>query len=182
MIVQQWIGVSVIVMLMAMTGAVVGAQERKIAQLSPGVMMSPSVPADAVAQQRERRDFGDYASATLTTKAWNALNRNDHAGVELYADKCIELYEEEAQRQQASLTDFAPKDTAVEYWALNDVATASLIKGLSRVAQGRSLEAEQAFQTIIREYPYAQAWNSKGWMWKVQSGAKDQLALMESPP
>lgn len=174
----QWMGVSLLVTMVVLAGARANAQEDE-ARRSAGMMMNPSLPAQVVAVE-ERRDFGDYTSATLTKKAWDALNRNDHAGVELYANKCIELYQEEAKRQQASLHDFAPQDRAFDYWALNDVATAYLIKGLSSVAQGRSAQAELAFQAILKDYPLAQAWNSKGWMWKVQAGAKDQLALLRT--
>lgn len=39
----QWIGISVLVMIVAVAGAVVGAQEGGSAKRSNGMMMSPSV-------------------------------------------------------------------------------------------------------------------------------------------
>lgn len=176
-VLMQWIGVTVLVMIVAIAGVIAGAQEGRTV-VNAGPMLNPSLIVPVVTA--DARDFGDYTSATLTKRAWDALNKNDSAGVELYTNKCIELYEQEAKRQQASLQDFAPQEVAFEHWALNDVATAYLIKGLSHVAQGHAQQAERTFQTIIQEYSYAQAWNSKGWMWKVQSGARDQLALLRT--
>jgi tetratricopeptide (TPR) repeat protein len=90
-------------------------------------------------------DFGDYTSQTLTTKAWEALAKSDTKGVELFTKKCIELYEKDAKEQQASLTEFPPKDKTFNYWALNDVATCYFILGESLMAQNRHQEAKAAF-------------------------------------
>jgi tetratricopeptide (TPR) repeat protein len=120
-------------------------------------------------------DFGDYKSETLTTKAWGALANDDHRGVELYTKKCFELYEDDAKRQQAELTDFAPKDKVFSYWALNDVATSYFIWGESLLAQQRYQEAKVAFERIIDEFSFAQAWDPKGWFWKLAVGARDRL-------
>jgi tetratricopeptide (TPR) repeat protein len=120
-------------------------------------------------------DFGDYTSETLTVKAWGALDKSDHKGVELYTKKCIELYEEEAKKQQASLTEFAPKDKAFNYWALNDVATCYFILGESLMAQGRYQDAKAAFERIVNDLSFAQCWDPKGWFWKVAVGARGRL-------
>ena len=125
-------------------------------------------------------DFGDFSSMTLTSKAWDALNAGDFAAVEAYATKCISLYEAKAVEQQALLTDFAPKDKAFDSWALNDVATCYFILGKTRAAQGRTSEAQEAWDTVVRRFGYAQCWDPKGWFWKVAQGAKDQLDGMSS--
>lgn len=120
-------------------------------------------------------DFGDYTSQTLTTKAWEVLGKNDHRGVELYTKKCIEFYEEEARLQQMKLTDFAPKEKAFDYWALNDVATCYFILGESLMAQKRFPEAKAAFERIVKDFSYAQCWDPKGWFWKVAVAARGRL-------
>jgi hypothetical protein len=120
-------------------------------------------------------DFGDYTSQTLTTKAWQTLAKDDHKGVELYTKKCIELYEEEAKKQQASLTEFAPKDKAFNYWALNDVATCYFILGESLMAQNRHQEAKAAFERVVKDFSFAQCWDPKGWFWKVAVGSRGRL-------
>lgn len=131
--------------------------------------------ADQLATIGTPYDFGDYTSQTLTTKAWQALDAQDHTGVELYAKKCIELYEHDAQAQQASLTDFAPKDKAFDQWALNDVATCYFILGESLMAQRRFPEAKATFERVVSDFSFAQCWDPKGWFWKIAVGARGRI-------
>jgi len=120
-------------------------------------------------------DFGDYTSQTLTTKAWQALEKSDYRGVELYTKKSIELYEEEAKKQQAKLTDYAPKEKVFDYWALNDVGTCYFILGESLMAQKRYQEARAAYERVVNDFSYAQCWDPKGWFWKVNVAARGKI-------
>jgi len=126
-------------------------------------------------------DFGDYTSQTLTTKAWDALNAGEYATAEVYATKCLELYQMQAAQQSTQLTDFAPKDQAFTYWALNDVATCTFILGQVRLSQGRVKEGQEAFNTVIEQYPFAQCWDPRGWFWKVAEAASDKLTTLGTP-
>lgn len=126
-------------------------------------------------------DFGDYTSQTLTTKAWDALNAGDYATAEVYAMKCLELYQTQAAQQSTQLTGFAPKDQAFTYWALNDVATCTFILGQVRLAQGRIKEGQEAFNTVIEQYPFAQCWDPRGWFWKVAEASSDKLTTVGTP-
>ena len=123
-------------------------------------------------------DFGDFSSETLAGKAWKALEDGDYAAVEAYTNKAISLYEGKAIEQSQSLTDFASKDKAFSYWALNDVATAYFILGKAQLAQGKVDDAKKSFDTVIQKFPYAQCWDPKGWFWKVASAASDRLATI----
>ncbi len=127
-------------------------------------------------------DFGDHTSITLTTKAWEALAKKDYNGVAAYSKKCIELYGQKASEQQASLKDFAPKEQAFDYWALNDVATCYFILGKSYKEQGKPAKAKEAYKKIISDYSYAQCWDggSKA-HWQVAAAAEDQIGTLESP-
>jgi hypothetical protein len=107
------------------------------------------------------------------------LGKNDHKGVELFVKKNFELYEGEAKKQQASLTDFAPKDKAFDYWALNDVGTSYFILGESLMNQKKYPEAKAAFQRVINDFGYAQCWDPKGWFWQVAKGSKDRIKKIE---
>ena len=142
-----------------------------------GMTGQPASAAKQMAKATEY-DFGDFSSETLATKSWKALDAGDHAAVEAYAKKCISLYETQAAEQQASLTEFAPKEKAFNYWALNDVATCYFILGQSYLAQGKVKEAKEAFRTVIDKFSYAQCWDTKGWFWKVAEGASDKLTTM----
>ena len=123
-------------------------------------------------------DFGDFSSETLTTKAWQSLDQSNYSLAETYANKCISLYEKQAMAQSQSLTDFAPKEKAFTYWALNDVATCYFILGQIKLAQGQVKDAQAAFNAVIEKFPYAQAWDPKGWFWKVAQGASDKLTTL----
>ena len=125
-------------------------------------------------------DVGDLSSMTLTSKAWNALANGDHATVEVYAKKCIALYEAKALQMQASLTNFVPTNepqTVQNYWALNDVATCYFIWGESLMNQRRDQEAKVAFERIVNDFSFAQCWDPPphGWFWKVAVAARGQL-------
>lgn len=123
-------------------------------------------------------DFGDMTSSTLTTYAWEALTRKDYDGVYAYTNKCIELYKGKAMVMQAAMTDYAPKGSEFDYWALNDVGTCYFIKGMALKEQGKLDEAKEVFNVVIKEFSYAQCWDPKGWFWKPAVGAKDQLKLI----
>ena len=120
-------------------------------------------------------DFGDYTSMTLTVKAWQALGVKDYPAVEAYTAKCFNLYSQEAEKQQAQLTDYAPKESAFDWWALNDVGTCYFIRGEADMNQKLWAQAEKEFQTILDKYSFAQCWDPKGWFWKPVVGARGRL-------
>ena len=118
-------------------------------------------------------DYGDYTSQTLTAKAWEAFDGKKYKIVELYANKCLELYAEEARKMQATLNGYAGKGQEFNFWALNDVGTCLFIKGRALQEQNRKEEAREVFREIIDNYNYAQCWDAKGYFWKVARGARD---------
>ncbi len=122
-----------------------------------------------------KRDYGDYTSMNLTVKAWNALGAKDYAAVEDYTQKCFDLYSAEAKKQQAQLTDYAPKESAFDWWALNDVGTCHFIRGEAYMNQKMWDKAEKEFQAILDEYNFSQCWDPKGWFWKPSVGARGRL-------
>ncbi|MBI4597239.1 MAG: tetratricopeptide repeat protein [Candidatus Omnitrophica bacterium] len=142
-------------------------------------MTSAAKPAAAASPASAAEyDFGDFSSETLATKAWQALEKGEYAAVEAYTGKCISLYESKAEEQSASLTDFAPKEKAFTYWALNDVATSYFILGKAQLAQGKVEEAKKSFNTVIQKFPFAQCWDPQGWFWKVASASSDRLTTI----
>ncbi len=172
--VTRWIAVSVALMAGAAPAWAEDAAAQAAAPMggqAQAAMAEPGASSDGI-------DFGDFSSETLTTKAWQALDQGDYALAETYTNKCITLYEKQATAQSQSLTDFAPKEKAFTYWALNDVATCYFILGQVKLAQGQVKEAQLAFNTVIEAFPYAQAWDPKGWFWKVAQGASDKLVTL----
>ena len=105
-------------------------------------------------------------------------NERQLAAAKAYVKKCIALYESKALQQSATVVDFAPGESAFNYWALNDVATSYFILGQILEAEGQQTEARQIYNTVITRFPYAQAWDPKGWFWKVAEAASDKLTTM----
>ncbi|HOD11973.1 MAG TPA: tetratricopeptide repeat protein [Candidatus Omnitrophota bacterium] len=126
-------------------------------------------------------DFGDMKSSTLTTKAWEAYNKNDLESVLLYTNKCIATYGEEAKKMQASLSEYPweNNEKIFSYWALNDVGTCFFIQGDAYKKAGKAKEAEKAFGQLIKEYYFAQAWDPQGWFWKPSEAAEQRLEEMK---
>jgi len=125
------------------------------------------------------QDFGDHASSTLTTKAWEALGRQDHAAVAAFVGKCRELYEAEAIKQQAALRDYLPAEKGHDAWALNDVGTCCFIEGQSLEKLGKKKEAVAAYRRVAKDLAFAQCWDPKGWFWKPAEAATKRLAELD---
>lgn len=119
------------------------------------------------------------SSEELTIRAWEALAAKDYKEAISYADRCIELYQEEANRQQASLKDFPVRGKEEQFRALNDVATSLFIKGEALRAQRRWNEAKEVFNKIIDNYSFAQCWDPRGWFWKVAEESKIKLEKID---
>ena len=127
------------------------------------------------------QDFGDRSSATLTGKAWEALNAGDHAMVKAYTDKCIDMYLAKAKEMQSGLTALptGSQEEVSKYWALNDVGTCLFIKGQSLQKKGDKAGAKKAFKTLVDELKYSQCWDSNGWFWSPAGAAKKILVELE---
>ncbi len=127
-------------------------------------------------------DFGDYRSETLVGKAWKSLVDSDLDAVLAYTNKCIELYADQAKVMQDSLHAYAEgSNTEIfVYWALNDVATSYFIQGDAYRKANMMAEAKTAYEKLVSDYAYGQAWDTKGWFWKPAEAAKEKLAMIES--
>jgi len=135
------------------------------------------VPQEAIAY-----NFGDFRSETLTTKAWQALAEDDIEAVIAYTDKNLELYGKQARKFQAELNGYpeGSNDLIFGYWALNDIATSVFIRAEAYRKADMLDEATEAYQTVVDQYTYGQAWDPKGWFWKPAEAAKEKLAMIES--
>ena len=129
-------------------------------------------------------DFGDYTSETLTTRAWEAIDAGRYMDAVKYADKCAELYEEEAREMQEALKNDPARrasksaDEIHANWALNDVGTSYFIKGEALHKLGKNEEALGAYKAVITEFNYAQTWDPKGWFWSPAEAANKKLAML----
>ncbi|TBR19956.1 hypothetical protein EPO66_00420 [bacterium] len=120
-------------------------------------------------------------SSELITKAWEAHGKKDVEATLKYTQECIDLYKGQADKEQASLKSLPRvKDEIEVVQSLNDVATAYFIQAESKMRQQKLEEAKQIFRTIIDKYYYAQAWDQRGWYWKVAEVSEQSIKKIES--
>lgn len=136
---------------------------------------APATAAKAV-------NFGDFRSSTLVGKAWEALEKSDIESLLAYTNKCLELYGEQARKMQADLKDYpaGANEEVFKYWALNDVATSLYIQGEAYRKANMKDESKEAYNKLINEYSFGQAWDPKGWFWKPAEAAKEKLAMVDA--
>lgn len=125
-------------------------------------------------------DYGDYTSATLMIKGWEALGEGKYEDAVKLTEKCVELYKEKAQEMQASLSAKPSSDVVNEYWALNDVGTCYFIMGEALVKLGRKSDALLAYKVVRDDLYYAQAWDPKGWHWSPSDAAFPKVQMLEA--
>lgn len=125
------------------------------------------------------QDFGDHSSQTLTTKAWQSLERGDLAETLAYTAKCRELYAADAAKQQQALTAFLPAEKGHDAWALNDVGSCCFIEGQALEKAGRKADAVAAYRRLVDDYGFAQCWDTRGWFWQPAKAAQDRLEALE---
>ncbi len=120
------------------------------------------------------------SSGELIVKAWEVHGKKDVEATFKYTQQLIDLYKEEADKQQASLKGLPKNRPDIEaVAALNDVATAYFIQGESYRNQGKKEEAIKAFKVVVDKYYYAQAWDPRGWFWQVTKAAQESIDKLE---
>jgi beta-glucuronidase len=115
----------------------------------------------------------------LLIKAWEAHGKNDIEATFKYTQECIDLYKQEADKQQASLKKLPKGADIQKVQILNNVATCYFIQAESYMRQGKIEQAKKIFNLIISKYPFAQAWDPRGWFWTVADASKKSIDKLE---
>jgi hypothetical protein len=128
---------------------------------------------------------------TLTAFAWEAYNKDDYAGVVLFADRCFTNYsttalrlQAEAQQRKITLPAGAAfteneKKEIEKNGPLNDVGTCLFIKGRSLQKLERKAEAKAAYEAAAK-YSYGRCWDPIGRVyWSPAEASGDRLELMQ---
>lgn len=125
--------------------------------------------------QEEKPSSGD-----LIVKAWESHGKKDVEATFKYTNQLIELYKDQADKQQASLKAMPKNRPDIEsVQALNDVATAYFIQGESYRNQEKKEEAIKSFKIVVDKYNYAQAWDPRGWFWHIAKAARESIDKLE---
>ena len=118
-------------------------------------------------------------SGDLIVKAWGAhgVKDEEHYALTLkYTQQLIDLYKDEADKEQASIKSLPKNRPDIEsVQALNDVGTAYFIQGECYRDQVKSEEAIKAFKVVLEKYCYAQAWDPRGWFWSVAKASRESI-------
>jgi len=116
------------------------------------------------------------ASGELIVKSWEMHGKKDIEATFKYTQQLIDLYKDEADKQQASLKALPKGRNEIEsVQALNDVGTAYFIQGESYRNQDKKEEAISAFKVVVDKYYFAQAWDPRGWFWSVSRAARESI-------
>lgn len=120
-----------------------------------------------------------YPSYELISKAWDAYNEKDYIRAIALANQCVKDYTVIAREQQTGLREIPVPEMANDYWALNDVATALYIRGLSLEKRHDTMSARMVYGELIKKYPFAQCWDEKDYYWSVAGAAKDRIQCID---
>jgi len=121
------------------------------------------------------------ASGDLTTKAWISHGKKDIEATFKYTQECIDLYKQQADKEQSSLTSLPKNKKEIEaVQALNDVTTCYFIQAESLMRQQKTDEAKKIFKLIMDKYSYGQAWDPRGWFWSIRLAAEQSIKKIET--
>jgi tetratricopeptide (TPR) repeat protein len=121
------------------------------------------------------------SSAELINKAWAAHGRRNIEATFKYTQQVIDLYKDKADKDQAGLRSLPKsKDEIEDVRALNDVATAYFIQAESYLRQDKPKEAKQLLELVVSKYPFAQAWDQRGWFWSIKTAAEQTIKKIET--
>lgn len=153
----------ILVIIFCCVGApLVGAQDDTRADIKP----APTAPAEA------------FSSQELVRQAWEASGQRNSERVDELVKQCVALYGKEAKEQEKQLTGFPQRGQEEQYQSLNSVATCLFIRAEALMTAGKTEEAVVKFQEIIDEYPWAQAWDPRGWYWSVTEKSQASINIL----
>lgn len=118
------------------------------------------------------------SSQDLVRQAWEASGQNNVDRLEGVVRQCVDMYGQEAMEQEKKLTGFPARGEEEQYRLLNDVATCLFIRAEGLMNSGKTEDARVRFQEIIDDYPFAQAWDPRGWYWSVAEKSQASLNVL----
>ncbi len=113
------------------------------------------------------------------TWAWEASGRGDLDRLNALVEACERHYGARAREQAASLKGFPDRGKEKDYNEMNDYATVLFIRAEALMNYGRKEEAVAAFQELIKAFPWAQAWDPRGWYWSIAEKSQASIDVMQ---
>ncbi|MBD3246839.1 MAG: hypothetical protein GF333_07535 [Candidatus Omnitrophica bacterium] len=119
-----------------------------------------------------------HPSTGYVNKAWAKKGAKNYEEVYEITNKCIEQFGTQAQELAARLSGFPPAGEEQNYRVMNNVATCYFIKAEALRDQGRTEEAIAVLKEVIGKYPYAQAFDPRGWYWSIKEKSEIMISQM----
>jgi len=110
--------------------------------------------------------------------SWEASSKRELDRLNKLVSDCVLIYGSSAKLQQAGLTAFPTVGQKEKFQELNDVGTCLFIKAEAIMNSGKSQEAMKQFEFVIKEYPWAQAWDPRGWFWSVAEKSQASIDVL----
>lgn len=93
--------------------------------------------------------------------------------------EAMERFGAEALREQKGLKEFPPPEQTDSYKTLNNIAQCQFIKAEALKKERKIKDAIAAFGVIVSDYSFAQAWDPRGWYYKLAEVAREGIDRME---
>ncbi len=141
-----------------------------------------SSPIEGQKESNESSDPSEaqpsVASKDFVRSAWEASSQGDLERLGKIVEKVVGAYGAKAAEQKGQLSGFPARGEEHQYQAMNDVATILFVKAEALMNYGRKEESMALFKQIIETYPWAQAWDPRGWYWSVAEKSQSSIDVM----
>ena len=152
-------------------------------ETAPGEQGSPGVEEAAQETPDQEKiqlstNPGNLSSEEYVRRCWEASSKKGLAKLDTLVKECLFVYQEKAKQLQAELMGFPERGEEKKYQVLNDVATCLFIRAEALMNFGQKDEAISEFTKIIETYPWAQAWDPRGWYWSIKEKSEASINVM----
>jgi len=140
--------------------------------------IATDLPLENGSSQQPADEDKAISSEEFVRLSWEASSKRDLERLDDLVSRCVETYDVEARRLQRELKKLPERGMEKRYQILNDVGTCLFIKAEAVMNSGKSEEAIKQFEYIIKEYPWAQAWDPRGWFWSVAEKSQASIDVL----
>jgi len=111
-------------------------------------------------------------SKDVVGAAWDHFNNGTYDAGLAFIDKALATLDPQAKKEAAAMRGFDAPGHERDHGAANAAGTMLLIR--ARILEKRDGEsaALPAYQRVVTEFPFAQAWDPGGWFWHPAEDAK----------
>ncbi|MBI5874075.1 MAG: hypothetical protein HZB36_08095 [Candidatus Omnitrophica bacterium] len=148
-------------------------------ELSPATELGEALPATELGEALPATELGEASLSDLLSLARKAKDKDDFDGVYKYVGQAMARFAGAARAQAKDLKSFPPSEQINNYETFNLLAQCQFIKAEALKKEGKKLEAIEAFKEVVSDFPYAQAWDPRGWFYKLATTAQEAVDRME---